>query len=257
MALAPVRHIRSAVMKDLGVPKDMMTFINYPTRFFILDMTATFKGPNISCPNLRDYPWRLWEYRARHLDPTLHVDQSLQGTVGSKVVLVAGGSSGIGLWASCKFAEAGAITVICGRGEDKLAEAKKEIMAYAGKDAVVFTYSLDIADAASCAEFINVLQEIHGGVDFLINNACSSILRAIEASHNRFHNYERSMQLNYFGCLRVTMDLLPGMAAKRKGHIVYISSIGVLTNALRFFTYIASKAALDAGTAALQASTQT
>ena len=56
------------------------------------------------------------------------------------------------------------------------------------------------------------------------------------------------MQLNYFGCLRVTMGLLPGMVAKKKGHVVNISSIGVLTNAPRFSAYVASKAALDAWT---------
>ena len=249
MALAPVRRIRSAVMKDLGVPEDMMTFINYPTRFDSRDMTAALKGSNIACPNLKDYAWRLWDYWERHLDPALHIDRSLKGTVGGKVVLVTGGSSGIGLSASMKFAEAGAITIICGRGEDKLAEAKKEIMAFAGKDAVVFTYSVDIADAASCAEFIKTLEEVHGGVDFLINNAGRSIRRAIEASYDRFHDYERTMQLNYFGSLRVTMGLLPGMVAKRKGHVVNLSSISVLVNAPRFSAYVASKAALDAWTA--------
>ena len=54
------------------------------------------------------------------------------------------------------------------------------------------------------------------------------------------------MQLNYFGALRVTIALLPGMVARRRGHIVNISSIGVLTNAPRFSAYVASKAALDA-----------
>lgn len=249
MALAPVRRIRSAVMKDLGVPEDMMTFINYPTRFDSRDMTAALKGSNIACPNLKDYAWRLWDYWERHLDPALHIDRSLKGTVGGKVVLVTGGSSGIGLSASCKFAEAGAITIICGRGEDKLAEAKKEIMAFAGKDAKVFTYSVDIADAASCSEFVKTLEEVHGGVDFLINNAGRSIRRAIEASYDRFHDYERTMQLNYFGSLRVTMGLLPGMVAKRKGHVVNLSSISVLVNAPRFSAYVASKAALDAWTA--------
>ena len=85
-------------------------------------------------------------------------------------------------------------------------------------------------------------------MDFLINNAGRSIRRAIEASYDRFHDYERTMQLNYFGSLRVTMGLLPGMVAKRKGHVVNISSIGVLTNAPRFSAYVASKAALDAWT---------
>mgnify|MGYP000331893533 CR=1 FL=1 len=81
-----------------------------------------------------------------------------------------------------------------------------------------------------------------------VNNAGRSIRRAIESSYDRFHDFERTMQLNYFGCLRVTMGLLPGMVAKKKGHIVNISSIGVLTNAPRFSAYVASKAALDAWT---------
>jgi NAD(P)-dependent dehydrogenase (short-subunit alcohol dehydrogenase family) len=249
MALAPVRRIRNAVIKDLGVPEDMLTFVNYPTRFDRRETDAALKGSGIECPNLNDYAWRLWDYWERHLDPALFVDRSLKGTVGGKVVLITGGSSGIGLSAACRFAEAGAITIICARGEDKLAEAVKEIKAYAGKDAEVFSYSVDIADEASCAEFVKSLQAQHGGVDFLINNAGRSIRRAIEASYERFHDFERTMQLNYFGSLRITMGLLPGMVAKKRGHVVNISSISVLVNAPRFSAYVASKAALDAWTA--------
>jgi len=116
------------------------------------------------------------------------------------------------------------------------------------RPARVETFSADIADEASCKELLAWLQERHGGVDFLINNAGRSIRRAIEASYDRFHDFERTMQLNYLGCLRLTMGLLPGMVAKRKGHVVNISSIGVLTNAPRFSAYVASKAALDAWT---------
>jgi len=248
MALAPVRRVRSAVMKDLGLPEDIFTFINYPTRFDCRETLTALKGSGIECPNLKDYAWVIWDYWERHLDPALFIDRSLRGTVAGKVVLVTGGSSGIGLAAAVKFAEAGAITVICARDEAKLAEAKKEILAAAGKDAMVVTYSSDIADEASCKGLVNWLTETYGGVDFLINNAGRSIRRAIEASYDRFHDFERTMQLNYFGCLRVTMGLLPGMVAKKKGHIVNISSIGVLTNAPRFSAYVASKAALDAWT---------
>ncbi len=248
MALAPVRRVRSAVMKDLGLPEDIFTFINYPTRFDCRDTQAALKGSGIECPNLKDYAWVIWDYWERHLDPALFIDRSLRGAVQGKVVLVTGGSSGIGLAAAVKFAEAGAITVICARDEAKLAEAKKEILAAAGKDATVVTYSSDIADEASCKGLVDWLTETYGGVDFLINNAGRSIRRAIEASYDRFHDFERTMQLNYFGCLRVTMGLLPGMVAKKKGHIVNISSIGVLTNAPRFSAYVASKAALDAWT---------
>jgi len=249
MALAPARRIRNAVIKDLGVPEDILTFVNYPTRFDRRETDAALKGSGIECPNLNDYAWRLWDYWERHLDPALFVDRSLKGTVGGKVVLVTGGSSGIGLSAARRFAEAGAVTIICGRGEDKLAAAVQEIKDYAGEDAQVFSYSVDIADEASCAGFVKVLQERHGGVDFLINNAGRSIRRAIESSYDRFHDFERTMQLNYFGALRITMGLLPGMVAKRKGHVVNISSISVLVNAPRFSAYVASKAALDAWTA--------
>ncbi len=248
MALAPVRRIRNAVMKDLGLPEDMLTFVNYPTRFDCRDTLAALKGSGVECPNLKDYAWRLWDYWERHLDPDLHIDRSLRGTVGGKVVLVTGGSSGIGLAAAIKFAEAGAITVICARDEAKLAEAKREILQKAGKDAQVVTYSADIAAEQSCNELVQWLTDTYGGVDFLINNAGRSIRRAIESSYDRFHDYERTMQLNYFGCLRVTMGLLPGMAARHHGHVVNISSIGVLTNAPRFSAYVASKAALDAWT---------
>lgn len=248
MALAPVRRVYRAVIKDLGVPEDMLTFVNYPTRFDRRETDAALKGSGIEVPNLHDYAWRLWDYWERHLDPALFIDRSLRGTVRGKVVLVTGGSSGIGLSAACKFAEAGAITIICARGEDKLAEAKQVILDAAGKDARVFTYSVDIADQAGCAEFVKNLEEQHGGVDFLINNAGRSIRRAIESSYDRFHDFERTMQLNYFGSLRVTMGLLPGMVAKKKGHIVNISSISVLVNAPRFAAYVASKAALDAWT---------
>ncbi|RVU47376.1 SDR family oxidoreductase [Rubrivivax rivuli] len=245
MALAPVRRIRNAVMKDLGLPDDMFTFINFPTRYDRRELDAVLKGSGIECPDLRDYAWLLWDYWERHLDPDLFIDRSLKGTVGGKVVLVTGGSSGIGLAAAHKFAEAGATTIICGRDQDKLDEACAEAKA---KGYSFVAYSADIADMADCDRFIQQLIADHGGVDFLINNAGRSIRRAIESSYDRFHDFERTMQLNYFGCLRVTMGLLPGMAARKKGHVVNISSIGVLTNAPRFSAYVASKAALDAWT---------
>jgi NAD(P)-dependent dehydrogenase (short-subunit alcohol dehydrogenase family) len=245
MALAPVKRIHRAVMKDLALPEDIFTFVNYPTRFDRRELDKALDGSGIACPNLHDYAWRLWDYWERNLDPDLFIDRSLKGTVGGKVVLVTGGSSGIGLAAAHKFAEAGAITIICGREQDKLDEACREAKA---KGHAFVAYSVDLADMADCDRFAKLLRDEHGGVDFLVNNAGRSIRRAIESSYDRFHDFERTMQLNYFGCLRLTMGLLPGMAEKKKGHVVNISSIGVLTNAPRFSAYVASKAALDAWT---------
>ena len=246
MAMAPVRRIRNAVMKDLGLPEDIFTFVNWPTRYDRRELDAALKGSGIECPSLHDYAWVLWDYWERHLDPDLFIDRSLKGTVGGKVVLVTGGSSGIGLSAAHKFAEAGATTIICGRDQAKLDEACAEAKA---RGYAFVAYTADIADMADCDRFVKRLIADHGGVDFLINNAGRSIRRAIESSYERFHDFERTMQLNYFGSLRVTMGLLPSMVAKRKGHVVNISSISVLVSAPRFSAYVASKAALDAWTA--------
>src|SRR5690606_23179178 len=86
----------------------------------------------------------------------------------------------------------------------------------------------------------------HGQVDVLVNNAGRSIRRSIALSHDRFHDFERTMQLNYFGALRLIMGFLPSMTERRRGHVINISSIGVLANSPRFSAYVASKAALDA-----------
>ncbi len=251
LALTPVRRIRDAVMRDLGLPEDILQFVNYPTRFDCRDAAAALKGSGIECPRLEDYAYRLWDYWERNLDPDLFIDRTLKGQVQGRVVLVTGGSSGIGLAAAKKIAAAGAVTVIVGREQDKLDAAKKEIEDSLGDNAnggQVVTFSADLANYEGCDKLVAWLVEKYGGVDVLINNAGRSIRRGIESSYDRFHDFERTMQLNYFGCLRVTMGLLPHMAARRSGHVVNISSIGVLTNAPRFSAYVASKAALDAWT---------
>ncbi|MGE0802365.1 MAG: SDR family oxidoreductase [Lautropia sp.] len=248
MSLTPIRRVRGALMKDLALPEDVLQFVNYPTRFDCRETTAALAGTGIACPPLRSYAWRLWDYWERHLDPDLFIDRTLRGQVDGKVVLVTGGSSGIGLAAAIKLAEAGAITIICGRDEAKLAEAKAEIVAKVGEAANVVTFAVDLARIDECDRMTAWLRDQHGGVDVLINNAGRSIRRGIESSFERFHDLERTMQLNYFGAVRTTMGVLPGMVAKHRGHVVNISSIGVLTNAPRFSAYVASKAALDAWT---------
>ena len=245
MALTPVRRIQRAVMKDLGLPEDIMQFINYPTRFDCRDTEKALAGSGISVPPLNSYAWKLWDYWERRMDPDLFIDRSLKGRVAGKVVLITGGSSGIGKAAAFKIAAAGAITIIVARDKEKLDETVAEA---AAGGLTLIAYSADVSDDAQCAEVVRRVAEEHGGVDILVNNAGRSIRRGIENSFDRMHDFDRTMQVNYFGSLRLTMGLLPKMLEKRAGHIINISSIGVLTNAPRFSAYVASKAALDAWT---------
>lgn len=243
MALSPVRRIRQAVMTDLGLPDDMLRFVNYPTRFDCRETTRVLKGTGISVPPLDDYAWRLWDYWERHLDPDLFIDHSLRGQVAGKVVLITGASSGIGKSTAWKLAEAGAHVVTIARDKAQLDEVVAEFDAAGLK---LHAYVGDLADLAAAEAVIQQILAEHGVVDVLINNAGRSIRRAIENSFDRFHDFERTMQLNYFGALKVSMGVLPKMLEQKRGHIINISSIGVLTNAPRFSAYVASKAALDA-----------
>ena len=241
--LPPIRRISNQVMKDLGLPPDMMKFVNYPTRFDSRETERALKGSGISVPRLDDYAWRLWDYWERNLDPDLFIDRSLRGHVRDKVVVVTGASSGIGHAVAVMMARAGARVMLVARGEEKLALALEEIKAEEGK---AWAYTCDIADLDECDRLIDKIVEDHGEIDILVNNAGRSIRRSISLSCDRFHDFERTMQLNYFGCLRLILRTLPGMSARKSGHVINISSIGVLSNSPRFSAYVASKAALDA-----------
>ncbi len=241
--MAPVRRIGEQVMKDLGLPPGIVEFVNYPTRFDCREAQAALAGSGIAVPPLEDYAWKLWDYWERHLDPDLFRDLSLGGAVKGKVVLITGGGQGIGRAAVTKLAAAGATVVVLDREEERLRKTAAEIKAAGGK---IATYACDLTDFEQVERTATAVLEAHGGVDVLINNAGHSIRRSIEHSFDRFHDFERTMRLNYFGALRLTLALLPAMQKRKSGHVINISSIGVLTNAPRFSAYVASKAAMDA-----------
>jgi NAD(P)-dependent dehydrogenase (short-subunit alcohol dehydrogenase family) len=238
----PAQNVFNQVLRDLQVPRSVLQFINYPTRF---DSTATQRlldKAKIRVPPLEDYAWRLWDYWERHLDPDLSIDRSLKGAVKGKVVVITGGSSGIGEAAAIRIAEAGGKVVIVARDEERLAEVRKTITDAGG---FAKTYSCDITDLDANDGLARDILKEFGHVDVLINNAGRSIRRSLALSYDRFHDFERTMQLNYFACVRLTMNLLPSMTARKNGHVINVSSIGVLTNAPRFSAYVASKAALE------------
>jgi NAD(P)-dependent dehydrogenase (short-subunit alcohol dehydrogenase family) len=248
--LPPVKRFSNTMLKDLGIPRQVLKYVNYPTRFDSRETERALKGSKIKLPKIEDYAWRLWDYWERHLDPDLFVDRSLAGKVRGKVVLITGGSSGIGRAAALKVAAAGAKTIIVARSKDELDATKGEIEKAGG---TCFAYQADLTDMAACDELVRKVLSDHEGVDILVNNAGRSIRRSVALSYDRFHDFERTMQLNYFGSLRLIMGFLPAMTAQRRGQIINISSIGVLANSPRFSAYVASKAALDAFSRCAQA----
>ena len=243
MSVAPVRRARNQILADLGIPKDVFTFISYPTKFDNRATAKALKGSGISVPKLQDYSWRLWDYWERNLDPDLFIDRTLRGKVEGKVVVVTGGTSGIGEATAIKMAEAGAKVVIVARDAEKAKETLAKIKLGGGSAKF---YSCDLSDLASCDALVASVLKDFGTVHYLVNNAGRSIRRGIANSFDRFHDFERTMSLNYFGSLRLIMGFLPAMMKQNMGQIINISSIGVLTQAPRFSAYVASKAALDA-----------
>jgi len=245
MSLAPVRRIQKQVLSDLGIPPDMFKFVNYPTRFDNRECARALKGSGIAVPPLEDYAWRLWDYWERHLDPDLFIDRSLAGKVKDRVIVITGGTSGIGEATAYKMAEAGAQVVLVARDPAKAAPVMAKIKKAGGKAKF---YACDLAEIPECDKLVAAVLKDFGRCDYLVNNAGRSIRRGIASSFDRFHDFERTMQLNYFGSLRLIMGFLPSMMKQKRGHIINISSIGVLTQAPRFSAYVASKAALDSFT---------
>lgn len=243
MMLPPVKRITDTVLDDLGVPRDVLVYINYPTKFDCSNTLEALEGTGISVPPLASYADRLWDYWERNLDPDLYKDRSLGGAIGGKVVMITGASSGIGHAAALKAAAAGAKVLLVARSEDKLEETRSVIEEEGGE---AFIHTCDLSDPEDVERMGNEVLAAHGHVDVLVNNAGRSIRRSVALSYDRFHDFERTMQLNYFGSLKLILCLLPRMRERKSGHIINISSIGVQTNTPRFSAYVASKAALDA-----------
>lgn len=170
--------------------------------------------------------------------------------VHNKVALITGASSGIGLTVAKKLAANGAHVLLLSRTQETLEQVQAEIQAEGGQ-ATIFPCDLNDMEAIDAVSAQILASVDH--IDFLINNAGRSIRRAVHESVDRFHDFERTMQLNYFGAVRLVLNILPQMMNRRDGHIINISSIGVLANATRFSAYVASKAALDAFSRCLSA----
>jgi short-subunit dehydrogenase len=169
--------------------------------------------------------------------------RSLSDAATGRTVMITGSSSGIGKAAALQIGKAGGTVLLVARTEEKLEEVRRQIELMGG---TAFVHPCDLSDLDDIDRMAAEVLEQHGRVDVLVNNAGKSIRRSVNRAYDRFHDYQRTMQLNYFAPVKLILDLLPAMREQGSGHIINISTIGLQTNTPRFSAYLASKAALDA-----------
>jgi thioester reductase-like protein len=246
LGLPPLRQLRGLALRELGIPEEVLAHMELVPRFDTAQAGAALAGtPLEQPPPLHDYASRLWDYWEREMDPGLARGRTLKEALQGRHVMITGASSGIGRSTALKVAAVGGIPLLVARNVEKLEEARAEIVAAGG---TAYVYAADLSDMESVERLVERVLADHRNVDMLVNNAGRSIRRSISLSYDRFHDFERTMQLNYFGAVKLIIGLLPHMRERGSGHIVNISSIGVQTNPPRFSAYVASKAALDAFT---------
>lgn len=240
---APAHLALDQTLGRLGVPAEVVDHISFPSVYASSATQKALAGSGIAVPDLESYAGTLWSYWEEMLDDSIAHDKAAVAALKGKTVVITGASSGIGLVTAVQVAKAGAVPILVARGKDKLEATKALIESQGGR---AYAYGCDLSDLQAIDALTEQLSGDFEHIDYVVNNAGRSIRRSLKLSEDRFHDFERTMQLNYFGAIRLVMGLLPKMRAQKSGHVVNISSIGVLTNPPRFSAYVASKAALDA-----------
>jgi NAD(P)-dependent dehydrogenase (short-subunit alcohol dehydrogenase family) len=214
-SLAPVKRAIRVVLNDLGIPRDVFQFVNWPTRYDNREAAKALKGSGIEVPKLDTYAWRLWDYWERHLDPDLFIDRTLAGRVRDKVIVVTGGSSGIGQATAMKLAEAGAKVIIVARDPEKLRATARTSLRRREMLHVLVRPRRHERDRRAGEEDSRRAQ----GRRLPRQQRGRSIRRAVLNSLDRFHDFERTMQLNYFGPVRlISRSAEDGRAEARAHH---------------------------------------
>jgi NAD(P)-dependent dehydrogenase (short-subunit alcohol dehydrogenase family) len=237
-----VQRIREQVLEGIRIPQTALDYMGNRARFTAEGAQAALAGSGVECPRLHTYAWKVWDFWERHLDPELPSERNLRQALAGKMVVITGASSGIGKAVAMALARSGAHLMLVSRTEEKLNELRDAIQAEGG---TAHVYPTDLSDVDACERMIQQVMADHGHVDILINNAGRSIRRSVEESYERFHDFTRTMQLNYFGAVKLIIGVLPRMRERGRGQIINISSIGAQAFPPRFAAYVASKAALE------------
>lgn len=240
---APAQRALAETVGRLGVPPEVLDQVVLPSTFSARATERALSGSDIACPPFETYAAALWDYWEQHLDTSTSADVDLRDALHGRTVVITGASSEIGKATALKVAQAGGTPLLVACGEEGLLDTQGAIEDDGGS-AHIYPCDLGALDAIDCLSEQIIAK--HHTVDFVINNAGDSIRRSLPLSNDGFHDFERAMQVYYFGPVRLLLGLLPGLRESGSGHVIHISSIGAQTGPPRFSAYVASKAALDA-----------
>jgi NAD(P)-dependent dehydrogenase (short-subunit alcohol dehydrogenase family) len=173
----------------------------------------------------------------------LNDQRRLRRAVDGKIAVVTGASYGLGEATARLLAGAGATVVLGARSVDRLAAIAGEITATGG---AAVALPLDLVSEESVAGFAAGVLDRFGRVDYQVHNAGKSLRRPVHLSYQRPKDLTSSTGVNYLGPMRLTLALLPAMRAAGSGHIVNVSTAGVILPAMpKWSFYLSSKAAFD------------
>ncbi len=236
--------LRNMAATQLGIPAEVLDLVDLAPTFISEQTRNILQGSGVAeVPEFASYAPKLWRYWAEHLDPDRARRDDPHGALQGRHVIITGASSGIGRASAIAVAQRGATVFALARNADALDELVAEIRATGGQ---AHAFSCDVTDSVSVEHTIKDILGRFGHVDYLVNNAGRSIRRSVVNSTDRLHDYERVMAVNYFGAVRMVLALLPHWRERRFGHVVNVSSAGVLARNPQYSSYLPTKAALDA-----------
>ena len=235
--------LRNMAATQLGIPAEVLDVVDLAPTFVSEKTRNALHGTGIEVPDFASYAPRLWQYWAEHLDPDRARRDDPHGPLVGRHVIITGASSGIGRAAAVAVADRGATVFALARNAEALDQLVTDIRANGGK---AYAFTCDVTDSASVEATVKDILGRFDHVDYLVNNAGRSIRRSVVNSTDRLHDYERVMSVNYFGAVRMVLALLPHWRERRFGHVVNVSSAGVLARNPKYSSYLPTKAALDA-----------
>ena len=235
--------LRKMAATQLGIPTEVFDLVDLKPTFVSDQTRKILQDTGIpEAPEFAGYAPKLWRYWAEHLDPDRARRADPKGPLQGRHVIITGASSGIGRASAIAVAERGATVFALARNADALDALVAEIRANGGQ---AHAFTCDVTDSTSVEHTIKDILGRFDHVDYLVNNAGRSIRRSVVNSTDRLHDYERVMAANYFGAVRMVLALLPHWRERRFGHVVNVSSGGVLARNPQYSAYLPTKAALD------------